>query len=134
MKKLLCACVLVMLIAGSAFAAKADLDLTKFSSVMVYSGLFNVMANPYAYRGKTIKLKGYFDAYHDDLTGKDYFGVMVMDASACCATGLDFVLKGEHKYPEDYPETGAVITVMGKFDVYTEGEEIFCHLVDAEIM
>ncbi|MBQ7214434.1 MAG: metal ABC transporter permease [Synergistaceae bacterium] len=65
----------------------ADLDLTKFSSMMVYTGLFNVMANPSAYVGKTIKLRGQFDMYHDEETGKDYYGVAVMDAGASCERG-----------------------------------------------
>ena len=57
-----------------------------------------------------------------------------MDSSACCSTGLDFVLKDEYKYPKDYPEVGETITVAGKFEMYRDGDEVFCHLVDADIL
>ena len=87
MKKLVCSTVMVLMMSGAVFGAKADLDLTKFSSVMVYSGLFNVMSNPAAYVGKSIKLRGQFDMYHDEETGKDYYGVAVMDAGASCERG-----------------------------------------------
>ena len=29
-----------------------------------------------------------------------------MNASMCCVTGLDFVLKDKYKYPDDYPVNG----------------------------
>ena len=134
MKKLVCSTVMVLMMSGAVFGAKADLDLTKFSSVMVYSGLFNVMSNPAAYVGKSIKLRGQFDMYHDEETGKDYYGVAVMDAGACCATGIDFVLKGTYKFPEDYPKIGEMVTVQGKFEMYRDGEEVFCHVVEADIV
>ena len=134
MKKLVCSVVVVLVFAGAGFGAKADLDLTKFSSVMVYSGLFNVMANPSAYVGKSIKLRGQFDMYHDEETGKDYYGVAVSDAGACCATGIDFVLKGTYKFPEEYPKIGDMVTVQGKFEMYRDGEDVFCHLVEADIV
>lgn len=115
-------------------SAKVDLDLTKFSSVMVYSALFNVLTNPSAYIGQTIKIKGQFDFFHDEDTDKNYFGVMVMDASACCSTGIDFVLKKNYNYPSDYPEVGEVITVAGKFEQYQEDGITYCHLVEADIL
>lgn len=131
-KKVVCALVVVMISSGAWGAV--DIDLSKFSTVMAYSGLFNVLADPYAYVGKVIKLKGTFDVFHDDDTDTDYFGVIVMDQSACCAVGLDFVLRGTNKYPDDYPEIGAIITVSGTFAVEREGEDVFCRLDDAVIM
>ena len=133
MKKFLCAAVVVMSLCTFAHA-EPDLDLTKFSSVMTYSSLMNILADPSAFIGKVIKLNGKFEAFHDDETGNDYFGVTVSDTSACCVTGLDFVLKDTRKYPEDYPKNGETITVSGRFEMYREGEEVFCRLVDAEII
>lgn len=140
MKKFLCVIVLSSILISSVSlsssygATKPDIDLTRFSSVMVYSGLFNVLCNPSAYNGKIIKLKGQFAFVHDEETGENYYGVEVMDASACCAIGLDFVLKGSYEYPQDYPKVGDVITVSGKFEQYKDGEEIFCRLIDADIL
>ena len=140
MKKFMCSILLILVFASCSFGVKkgnvqkVDFDLTKFSSVMVYSGLYNILSNPSEYVGQVIKIKGYFDLFHDNETGKDYFGVVIMDSSACCSTGLDFVLRDEYKYPKDYPEVGETITVAGKFEMYRDGDEVFCHLVDADIL
>ena len=34
---------------------------------------------------------------------------------------------------EDYPEVWTDIQVTGRFETYWEGEQQFCHLVDAEL-
>ncbi len=92
--------------------------------------------NAPAYDGKVIKIKGMFNSFHDDKDNEDYFAVVIMDASACCTTGIDFVLRDakKYKYPDDYPETGDVITVVGRFELYREGEDLLCRLADAEIL
>lgn len=142
MKKFLCVLVLILSLISPSHAAnkssysKVDLDMTKFSSVILYSGLFDIMGNAPAYDGKVIKIKGMFDSFHDDKDNEDYFAVFIMDASACCTTGIDFVLRDakKYKYPDDYPETGDVITVVGRFELYREGEDLLCRLADAEIL
>lgn len=142
MKKFLCVLVLILSLISPSHTAKKssyrkiDLDLTKFSSVMVYSGLFNIMGNAPAYDGKVIKIQGMFDTFHDEQDNEYYFAVVIMDASACCTMGIDFVLRDakKYKYPDDYPQTGDVITVVGRFELYREGENLLCRLSDAEIL
>lgn len=132
MRKFLCAVIFVMFLTLSgAWGAnrKPDLDLSKMNGVMAYSSMFNVMCNLPAYEGKIIKVKGFCDSVHDDDTGQDYYGVVLMDGSMCCSIGVDFVLKSG-----EYPKTGELITVMGRFEQYKHGEEIFCRLGDAELM
>ena len=136
MKKVLCVIVLLAaLTASSSFAEiKPDLDLIRFSSFMAYSGFMNILCNPSAYTGKIIKLTGQFAFAQDEETGENYYGVSMMDATACCTIGLDFVLKNSYKYPQDSPEIGEIITVSGKFEQYRDGEDVFCRLVDADIL
>lgn len=132
MRKFLCSVILVMLLTVSmshAANVKPDIDLSKMNGVMAYSGLFNVMCNPPAYVGKIIKVKGLCDSARDEQTGKDYYAVVLMDGSMCCMIGVDFVLKSG-----SYPKVGDMITVMGKFEQYKDGEDTFCRLSDAEIM
>ena len=131
MRKFLCAVIIVMMFAAASACAKIkpDVDLSKMNGVMAYSGLFNVMCNPPAYEGKIIKVKGVCDSAHDDDTGKDYYAVVLMDGSMCCMIGVDFVLKSG-----SYPKVGDMITVMGKFEQYKDGEDTFCRLSDAELM
>ncbi len=137
MRKFLSALMILCAFSSCSYAAttaKPDIDFTKFSSVMLYSGVFNILANPSAYLGKTIKIRGQFDWARDENTGKTFFGVIVSDASACCSTGFDFVLKDSYSFPSDYPKRGNTITVLGKLERYKEGEDTYFHLVDADLV
>ena len=117
-----------------------DVDLTKLSSTMVYSEVYNMMNAPGDYIGKTIKMKGQFaigyvyntDGTPDESTAR--FACVIADATACCSQGLEFILTGEHTYPNDYPELGSEITVTGTFEVYTENGFQYCRLVDATLV
>lgn len=111
-----------------------DVDLTRFSSTMVYSKVYNMMYAPDDYIGKTIKMTGQFVYYEDPDTKARYFTCIIGDAMACCSQGLEFVMEGDLAYPDDYPELGAEITVTGTFEVYTENGFQYCRLVDATLV
>ncbi len=93
--------------------SKVDLDLTKMSATMIYSTIFDMLVMAEDYVDKNIKVTGWFETYTDPQTGELYYAVVVPDATACCQQGLEFVWPGEHKYPEDFPEVGADITITG---------------------
>ncbi len=95
--------------------ATPDLDLTKMSATMIYSTIFDMLIMPEDYIERIIKVKGWFETYQDTESGELYYAVIVPDATACCQQGLEFVWPGEHKYPEDFPEIGADITVTGRY-------------------
>ncbi|CDB29299.1 uncharacterized protein BN490_00037 [Firmicutes bacterium CAG:137] len=117
-----------------------DVDLTKLSSTMVYSEVYNMMYTPDDYIGKTVKMKGQFaigyvyntDGTPDESTAR--FACVIADATACCSQGLEFILTGEHTYPDDYPELGNEITVTGTFELYEEDGFQYCRLADAEMV
>ncbi len=115
-------------------AAGIDVDLTVLSSTMVYSEVYNMMSAPEQYIGKTVKMNGPFAYFHDEATGSYYFACIIRDATACCAQGIEFVLAGEHQFPDDYPEAGEEICVSGVFDTYQEGEYTYCTLRNAKIL
>lgn len=110
-----------------------DVDLTKLSSTMVYSEVYNMMSSPDSYIGKTVKMKGQFAYYEDPDTKNQYFACIIADATACCSQGLEFILTGEHTYPNDYPALGTEITVTGIFEVYTENGHQYCRLANAAL-
>ena len=114
-------------------SGELDVDLTALSSTMVYSEVYNMMYEPDRYVGKRIKMDGQFAVYEDPNTGAVYTACIIMDATACCSQGLEFVLTGEKTYPNDYPELGSEITVTGTFQLYDENGATYCHLVDAEM-
>lgn len=93
--------------------SKVDLDLTKMSATMIYSTIFDMLIMPEDYVEKIIKVKGWFETYTNPQTGEMYYAVVVPDATACCQQGLEFVWKGNHTYPDDFPKPGQDITVTG---------------------
>ncbi|WMI79812.1 hypothetical protein [Anaerotignum sp. MB30-C6] len=108
-----------------------DVDLTKLSSTMVYSEVYNIIMVPDDYIGKTIKMKGFFRVYPSLETDAVYFAVVIPDATACCEQGFEFVLRGEHTYPEDYPTEDAEIEITGVLETYEEdGLEYFYVVAD----
>ena len=100
----------------------ADVDLTKMSSTMVYAKVFDMMINPDTYEGKKVRMHGTFDVFEYEEFGKNHrsFACIVQDATACCAQGMEFVLKGQPSYPEGYPNRYAEITVSGIFHQFEE--------------
>ena len=117
---------------ASSSGQNIDLDLTALSKTVVYSEVYNMVVTPANYIGKTVKMKGNFNQYSDEMTGKTYNTVIIPDAAACCQQGLEFE-------PEDNSalndiQVGTEITVIGSFDTYTEGEYLYCHLKNAQII
>ena len=45
--------------------------------------------------------------------------------------GIEFVLAGSHTFPNDYPEIGTNICVVGEFDTYEEDGYMYCTLRNA---
>lgn len=114
-------------------AEALDVDLTALSSTMVYAEVYNMMTAPEDYIGKIVKMKGEFAIYHDEAADQYYFAVIITDATACCAQGIEFIWAGEHTYPDDYPELGNEVTVTGEFRTYEEGGYTYIHLIDADL-
>lgn len=119
--------------ASSASTEGIDVDLTQLSSTMVYSEVYNMLVIPDDYIGKTIKMKGQFSVYQDEATNNIYYAVIIADATACCSQGLEFIWEGTHTYPDDYPEPGTEVTVIGEFQTYEENGNLYCRLIDADL-
>ncbi len=139
MKKICCLVLAVLclslVLGGTALGESAvDLDLTQMSSTMVYSYVYQMMSDPNAFIGKTVRITGWFDAFVDSDTGLVYTCCFIPDASACCAQGLEFVWAGERAFPDDYPEAGTGLTVTGRFETYLEDGWEYVHLADAEVV
>ena len=117
-----------------------DVDLTVLSSTMVYSEVYNMLYfYPEDYYGKTVKMTGLFNVYQwvDEngvvLDMPVAYACIISDATACCAEGVECVLEGDYTYPDDYPELGTEITVIGEFQSYEENGVTWYHLVNARL-
>jgi len=140
MKKVLCVLFALFLLcvfaAGCSNRAEvADfIDLTALSDTLRIAELANITAVPNNYDGKTIKLGGVYQANYYEPTQQYYHCILVADAAACCQQGLEFVWKGTHKYPNDYPQEGSPIEVTGVLESYDELGTTYWHLVTDELV
>ena len=108
--------------------AKVDFDLTKMSSTMIYSTVFDMMIAPEDYENKVIKVEGMFNIFINEVTNDRYYAVLVQDATACCQQGLEFIWIGDHNFPDDYPEEFSEIVVTGTFTTAEEDGITYSYL------
>ncbi len=110
-----------------------DLDLSVMSGVVVYAQVYNMLDRPSSYLDKVIRVRGTLNYFRDEKSGNEYFAVLISDATACCAQGIEFVWAGEHSYPQDYPPLGTELTVTGRFELYEDDAFTYVHLADAQV-
>lgn len=89
------------------------LDFTDMNYNIAYAKIFNILINVEQYIGRTIKFRGNFYSSEEEILNDRSYSVLLYDATACCQTGFQFILTGEHKYPDDYPEEMSVIEIEG---------------------
>lgn len=142
-KKILLSLLCAVLFAGHLFTWRGDgaagaqgdvdVDLSLLSSTMTYAEVFNMRTEPDAYVCKTVRLCGRFTANSNKDKTRYYPSVVVTDATACCAQGMEFVLEGEPTYPDGYPQPDSDIVVVGTFETYEDMGMTFCRLARASI-
>ena len=108
-----------------------DIDLTTLSSTMVYAEVYNMYLTPEDYVGQSVKMTGELSMVDLPMEGKVYFSVIIQDALGCCSQGIEFDMEEDYVYPDDYPELGSQVTVVGEFEMYQEGKDVYCRLKDA---
>ena len=107
-----------------------DIDLTQMNATMVYAEVSNIMYMPDDYIGKIIRMNGMAVSSTDPETGITYHAIIIRDATACCASGLDYVLADGQEYPPDESDA----TVTGEFELYEENGLFYCQLRDATLV
>lgn len=120
---------------GPATAQTGDgiVDLTLLSSTMVFAEVYAMKTKPESYVGKTIKMNGlYYAGYNPDLDVYYHF-VIVEDATACCAQGLEFRMNGAYTYPGDYPDDQTPVEVTGVWSSYLESGTTFYYIAADEL-
>lgn len=114
---------------------KIDVDLTNMSSTMVYSQVLNMLDYPRDYVNKIVKMAGPFVPFDSTVEGYCYPAIVIQDATACCASGIEFLLYGVPRCSKSggngYPLYGEEATIVGRFETYIEGSYMYIHLVDA---
>ena len=117
--------------AQAAQAEAVDLDFTRMSSTMVYAYVYNIVCSPEDFLGQRCRIGGISDQSYWDQTDTVYHYVVIEDATACCAQGLEFVLTSED---DAYPLPGADIEISGEWAQYEEDGEIYFHILADQIV
>lgn len=101
-----------------------DFDFTDMSSDMIYATVYQMLAAPDQYVGKTFRMDGsFYVTYYEPTQTYNYYCI-IWDAMACCAQGMEFVWDdGSHVYPDEYPSENASIVVEGTFETYRDDRD-----------
>lgn len=116
--------------AAPASAAAAEIDLTKMSSTMVYSYVYNMISAPDDFIGQRFRIRGNYDEEYWDQTKLTYHYIVIADAAACCAQGLEFVLTDTGAA---YPQVGEEFEISGTFGTYTENGNLYIQITADQI-
>ena len=118
----------------AAAAGIIDVDITELSETMASAELNNILSKPTEYIGKRIKTKGlYYSDYYAE-TDKNYHFVIFTDNTACCSYDIEFIMKGEYKYPDDYPTNETPIEIVGVLDKYDEMGQTYHYILVEELI
>lgn len=116
---------------NSGSSEKVDYDLSKMNYNMISALTFDMAMNSDKYLGKKIKIQGLFFSLLNEDVNQRFYACLVYDATACCQVGLDFVLNGEKKYPEDFPAERTEIEITGIYETRKAGNiEYNCLVCD----
>jgi hypothetical protein len=94
-----------------------DIDFTRLSSTMQNAQLQIVMQNAHDYIGQTMKIRGVYDPYFIEHL-EEYLQFIMIDCPTGCPKYLEFIWSGDRVYPDDYPELGTMIELVGVFNIY----------------
>lgn len=108
---------------------RATVDLSQMNGTMAYAQIADIFYRSKEYVGKVVRIAGIADSFYASQEDKTYYAVLIQDATACCATGFDYILSEGQTYPED----GARITITGVFELYEEDGMCFCRLENTTI-
>lgn len=101
-----------------------DFDLSRLTGTMAYASVGNIMQEADKHVGKTIRMRGMYNAIDDpNGEGKLHFA-LVFDNAACCELGVELLSTSRQK-KIDYPSLSSLIEVTGVLDVCSDGSQTF---------
>ncbi len=109
------------------------LDLTKLSSTMVYSEVYNMMCTPEDYNGRTVTMQGQFAISTDSTAGNGIMPASFRMRWLAVPRGWNSCLPENILIRMIIRKRGEEITVTGIFDIYEEDGFKYCQLINASM-
>ena len=124
---------------GSDDGSDIDYNLTKYSKTMIHSTVDDMTnpqtGNPLKYIGKTVKVQGKYMPWYVEEVDRWFQYVEIEGDEGCCPQYLEFVVKGDLVYPDDYPPNETLLELTGVFGLYdSDGYNNLPHLSVDEIV
>lgn len=94
---------------------KVDIDFSQMNFIVAQGQVFDMMLDAQSYNGMTTKINGKFVSQESPY-GRTY-AALYYDATACCQTGLSFIINGGLVFPKDYPAEMEDIAIYGTIRV-----------------
>lgn len=114
-----------------------DINLSVLSADLRYAQVYDMCMNPDTYVGKVVKAQGLYSYWKNEETGAEYKTIIITDALACCAQGIEFKEVKGQKLPTPYTgqedTTECELAATGVFGYYVEDGGIYIELLDAVI-
>ncbi len=106
-------------------------DIIVVEDQVFSSMVMEIYENADKYIGKTIKLTGMFDKYHDDQSDKTYFSVYRKDEMGCCSYGIE--VDWDDSTGIKIPAQDQIVTATGVLDKYNENSQDYLVLHLSEL-
>lgn len=92
--------------------AKEDINLSEHSETMIYAEVFTIMREWREYLGTKLTIPGIYHLDQSDSDGVERHYLLVLDAAACCAVGVEFTWDAESI------EEGSPLLLIGYIESY----------------
>lgn len=103
-----------------------DFDFPAMNRVMRQTYSYRLAANLREFEGKVLRLGGLFLVRTDEDDGKRFYGCLVGEAGGCSCCSvlgvLEFIPKGDLRWPDDFPAVESAITITGRLAMFEEGD------------
>ncbi len=96
---------------------KIDIDFSKMNDTITFAQISNMVFESENYLGKNIRIDGELFVTYNEQAHANMFSVIRYDATACCQTGFDFIIRGNPTYPDEFPPVHSKIQVTGVYSI-----------------
>ena len=114
-------------------AVEIDIDLSRLSTTVLSAEVSNIYSNSREHIGKTIRVRGTYDAVYDPQSNIFFKYILTLDEDDCCKEGFEIRVSGDLVFPDDYPELGTPIEVDGVLRTHNDLGQPLLYLAVDEI-
>ena len=113
---------------------EAIIDIAAMGGTMAGATILNMLDEPGRYLGKTVRVAGIYQPVYWDEGDRYFHDIVVESQAGCCPKFIEFILSGDKIYPDDYPEEGTMIEIIGIYLSYELDGQVLYYLAVDELI